>query len=864
VYKEVPTVNKSEKSGKSEHFLSDENQAGEGGNVPRGGKVGGHMAIQNTSLGVFTEPVHPQTVWDQTELELLRAARTGTHKFLADNFVAYLNCFNSDDHYCMPDTAHCIDQELKVGGLAMIAKIMQDQEHDVSVDNAVQCLLSHCSNPWCNWCPPTSDTTGYDIQQAEAIIHAAIAYDVLYADIPTDADRAMCHDRIARETNDLVTADNGHCPTGRGWWEHEFVQNHNWVDLAAIGIAGQALGNQDWINLAQENFHKVKAVQDLVTDGSWHEGIGYMGYGLEKIIAYWLGAVRGGNTDDLTKMMSKVGRYILYCQLPNQPYVHVMTHGDWNWVRPEILPVLRWAGRRFRDPYAQEAARRWWDFAPRSGCGGHEDFMRADFGLHYALEYVAYDPTVQLPDMSNVPLDVYNEDQQSVIMRTSWDHGLTPPQSDSIVIGFKAGVFGGRGNYERMRNCGYPQGNLDYGHDHEDDLGLWIYGKGGWLLPEAVAYNCCYSDTTEYQSTVWHNTLLFTDDAGVERGQLGDSKTVYHETGYDCGSSNNPSWFFERDASMPMHESTDHYAFARGEGARLYKADLNITTLLRTVGLSREIPGATTHGPSGGFVVLQDRVAFGTGTNRMVRQLFHSMSPDLTLNDAPWVKLTNLHQSVLGVRVLSPANYAASIATQVSNNYQEFMDDDGRYGCVRVESPGGAVDSEVFLEVLWPTTTTEWDNGRPTVIPLDQSRPHRGFSIDLGTSHESWIFNLTGSITQAGDLKIEGSDQGGGDIGIKRAAADGSLERIALQGTGNGNLRLFDQGGGRLILESSSPYKGALEVAFTGTSAADLSGTAEVNGIQFYGPNVSVVLHRGRPVQWEHVGSLVHVIRDLP
>lgn len=826
------------------------------GNVGNVGNAGSRTAVITATTpssppSSSTGGGHPQTVWDQVELNRLRQARDGSHSFLTQNLASFLQCFllaANDDINCRPpqpgDTRQCFDQTLKVAGAAMMVKIMEGHPTYDSryLDNAKSCLMNLCQSQWCNW---RESRGGFDIQQAEAILQAAIAYDVLHSDL-SPVQQQICRNKIADETNDLATANPA-------WWEREFVQNHNWVNFAAIGIAGQALQNEDsraptWLNLAQQNFQKVKVVQDLITDGSWHEGIGYMVFGMERTIPYWLGAVRGGSNDDMTNMLSKVGRYILYSQLPNQPYVHVMTHGDWNWVRPDLLPLLRWGARRFQDSYAQEAARRWWDLAPHSGCGGVENFMRAEFGLHFALEYIAYDPTVPLPDISRVPLDVYNEDQQSVIMRTSWDYGPNPPQSQGIVVGFKSGVFGGRGNYERMRNCGYPRGKLDYGHDHEDDLGLWIYGHGGWLLPEAVAYNCC-QPTRDYQSTAWHNTFLFTNDIGAEEGQLGERDATQHETGYDCEISGNPPWFFDRDASMPLHLSTDHYAFARGDGRNLYRSTLQINTLLRTVGLCRE---------NGGFVVLQDRVLLGTP--RAIRQLFHSMNPDESVNEQPWLKLTNLNNSVLGVRVLSPASYQATFAVppQPSNSYREFMDDDGRFGYVKVEAPQ-PTDNMVFLEVLWPTKAQDWGQ-RPTISPLDVNNPHRGFSLPVGTAMESWIYNTTGGVTSAGDLQIEGSDRG--DIGIRRVSTDasGTLERVVLQGSG----RLKDQSGTRMLLDLG-PNSGALEVAFTNISGgvrADLSGTAGVSGVSFFGLNVIDVHHQGRAVRWERFGSMVHVISE--
>jgi hypothetical protein len=739
--------------------------------------------------------MHPQTLFDASQLAQLRSVRGTTHASLASNLLLYLNQHNGG-----------AIAGRNVAGFAAATRIWGDRPVDRTA--AINSLWSHCNATW---------ATDRDLSQAQDILSGAIGYDLLF-DLLSSTQRQVCRARISASASDLANAAESGI-----WWTADLVNNHNWVNFAAIGVAGQALegedGNADrWRDIARINFQKVKAVQDLVTDGSWHEGIGYLEFGLGRSIPYWLGAVRRGSTDDRTALLSKVGRYILYAQLPNQPRVHVMTHGDWNWSRPGLIAVLRWAARRYSDPFAAEAARRW-DLDPR--------LTRQEFGLDYALEYISYDPQVPTLDLSQVSLDVYNEDQQSVILRNSWNYGKQAPQSDTVVVGFKAGVFGGRGNFERVRTCAYPEGLLNISHDHEDDLGLWIYGKGGWLLPEAVAYNCCYTNTTEYQSTSWHNTFLFDG-----QGQLGDRKTVDRQTGKNCGTTS-PSWFYAREASMLLHASTDHYAFARADGRALYPVTLNVTELLRTVGFSRE---------HGGFIALHDKVSLSVA--RKIEQLFHSMTPSATNDtDRPWLRLTNLNSAVLAVRILSPSAYQATVSTQVSNNYREDMDDDGRFGLVRV-APSTAATQATFLEVLWPTRTTEWAS-RPSVQPLDGANPARGFAVPLGAGQERWVYN-TSDATSAGGLTLHGAD-----IGIVRSDGHGVPQRLVLSGRGS----LSDEAGLRLLLASPTP--GVVEVAFSGTGA-DLSGS-DPAGVQFFGPSVTDVRSGGQQLEWTRQGATVTV-----
>lgn len=745
----------------------------------------------------------------------------------------------------------------------MMTRIWGDRLADRT--NAINSLMAHCGSTW---------ATNNDLEQAADIMNGAIGYDLLH-DLLTQEQQTVCRDKIAVSAKALAdAADAG--VSGGGWWKPDLVQNHNWVNYAAIGVAGQALEGEalegedpnaeHWRNIARENFRKVASVQNLIKDGSWHEGIGYLEFGLLPSIIYWLGAVRRGTDNDRTDMLSKVGRYVLYAQLPNQPRAHVMTHADWNWSRPSLLATLRWAAMRFKDSrpqdasYAQEAAKRW-DLLGRRVLG-------QEYGLAYAVEYVAFEPAVALPTMANVPLDIYNEDEQSVILRSSWNYGLGSPASDTLVVGFKAGVFGGHGNYERIKADRDkmnpdPGGILNIGHAHMDDLSLWIYGKGGWLLPETVAYNCCFPNDRRYYSTEYHNSFLFDG-----RGQYGDERNFrLNQNGRVVHDAVKHPWFFDREASMPLHASTEHYAFARGDGKRLYPSELNVTTLLRTVGFSRE---------NDGFVALQDRVVLSTA--RKIEQVFHSLTPqDAPSTDVkPWLKLTNLNtqtdrdlpnpsvrDTVLGIRVLSPQQYTVDLTSSPQKsdkgNYinRTYICPSGDpnagdkdcadFGYVRV-APTAPASSVVFLEVLWPTTDPEWAS-RPNVQPLDAANPDRGFSIPLNASTESWIYNTSGTTTSAGDLTIQGNSPD--DIGIRRMAGDGRIERVVLQGGG----KLLDQNGARTLLDLGK-NRGVLEVAFTGTRA-DLSGTASIIGVAFYGPNVTEVRRQGEKVPWRRSGSMV-------
>ena len=183
---------------------------------------------------------HPQTVWDATELNRLRSVRTTTHATLANNLRAYLDRWNG---------APVLGTN--VMGFAMMTRIWGDRTQDRT--NAINSLMNHCNAAW---------STDKDLGQARDILNGAIGYDVLH-DLLDAGQRSTCYNKIVASAQDLANAADGGI-----WWTTDLVQNHNWVNFAAIGVAGQALEGEHanathWRDIARTNFQRVKAVQDL-------------------------------------------------------------------------------------------------------------------------------------------------------------------------------------------------------------------------------------------------------------------------------------------------------------------------------------------------------------------------------------------------------------------------------------------------------------------------------------------------------------------------------------------------------------------------------------------------------------------------
>src|SRR5690606_17583979 len=128
------------------------------------------------------------------------------------------------------------------------------------------------------------------------------------------------------------------------------------------------------------------------------------------------------------------------------------------------------------------------------------------------------------------------------------------------MIALKSGVFGGWGNWLRMRENGWPGGSINFSHDHADDMGLQFFADGEWLTTRVPGYWIGRANgAPEVNRTRYANSLLVDD-----RGQLGEGVR-------NCwmGSC---TWFWDRQGSINLRGSTAHFAYALGAGSALYPA----------------------------------------------------------------------------------------------------------------------------------------------------------------------------------------------------------------------------------------------------------------------------------------------------
>src|SRR5205085_10582757 len=122
-----------------------------------------------------------------------------------------------------------------------------------------------------------------------------------------------------------------------------------------------------WLASAQDNLAKVNLALSSISDGSWHEGIAYQGYGLSMSLPFWM-ALRASGVDYTDMgLLRGVGKMFLVAQIPDLPRQQILLHGDFTgWPDTAMLEILRFAAGRFQDGIAEAAALRYLNARPRS------------------------------------------------------------------------------------------------------------------------------------------------------------------------------------------------------------------------------------------------------------------------------------------------------------------------------------------------------------------------------------------------------------------------------------------------------------------------------------------------------------------
>jgi hypothetical protein len=649
----------------------------------------------------------------------------------------------------------------------------------------------------------------HDLVQSHLVGGAAIAYDMLAPQLG-EAERAKVRGAIAREADSLMGA-------GRSglWWESSYTQNHNWINHAAVGLAGLALegehGNAEaWIAWAAENAKRVRDAVSGNADGTWHEGWSYLAYGLHWHLPF-VEALRRAGRDDLTDLaiLRGLGAARAYAQIPEAPHTYVLTSGDFfSFNLDEGLLALRYAAGRFRDGVAQAAADRWMNGTARK--------TYAPEANQQVFEFLFYDPAIPAADLAALPLDWHGGDLQAAVFRSGWEKGST-------LFALKSGAFGGRAVWERLAaGDAAGIGALNFSHDHADDNGFYLYANGAWAAPEAQGYFIGHADSPGPQAnhTSFHNSMLVDG-----MGQLGSGVRPKGDNGqtYD--------WFFRREGSIGFQSSTQNHAFAVGHGGKLYAPELGVERWDRhALFLDRA------------QVVLFDVIR--SSQPRVYTWLSHFTGS--AAQEGRWIHGQGEAGQALGVAVVAPGDFTVGFGTRAPQKASKFVAD-GTFAVAEVRNAQPA-NEVAFLTALVPTPEAAWAS-RGEVEALDAAQPEAGLVLTKGGRRSAVIFGAEGGGRKAGGVELTGL------AGVVTSEGGAPARAVLVRGSAiaqDGRDVLRVEGGAEMI-----------EADGLGGGAVALSGPS-LQQVRILAPRATKVTWYGRELPFERQGEHLAVTLQAP
>ncbi len=662
-----------------------------------------------------------------------------------------------------------------------------------------------------NWLMEVASWSTFDLDGTQDLVQGciltgvALAYDMLYPRL-SDGERAKIQKVLAANAQALM--QGGLSGVGR-WWETEYLQNHNWIDHESIGFAALALAGElpdsttrVWLDFAVENAKKTAAATSGITDGTWHEGLSYLSYAYMWHLPFVTALKRNGH-EDLTDvaLLHANPSFVAHQQIPDAPNSGVLTYGDFFGFFFDVAS-LRYAASHFGDGVAQAAA-------DRVTASTARDLYAPELASQ-VYEFLFYDPSVVATDLHKLPLDWYGSDLQAVVFRSSWDKGAT-------LFGMKSGTYGGRSIWERFKAGDASIGKVNFGHDHADDNGFYLYANGSWLAPEAEGYG---ADQASF--TALHNTLTVDgmDQLGAGPKTKGDEAQSY-------------DWFAYREASIPFQGSSDDFSYAIGNGAHLYPASLGLDRWDRHVlFLDRK------------WVILRD--VLESSLTHDYSWFCHFM--ESASREGSWIHGRGENGQSLGVAVVAPADWKFAASSQSPPKIED-LNPKGAVTAATVR-PGQPSPKVNFLTALVPVAEAGW-GARPVVAALDTAAPDQGLTLVDGERVAAAVFaRQSGDEVRAGDFHLLGQ------AGVAEYQGGVPDRALLVQGTLLEDLT-------RRIIEQTQPVAATLEANGLGSDVVTFSGDA-LGIVKVYAPKATRVVWYGQDVSFQRQGDYVKVNQSPP
>ncbi len=301
--------------------------------------------------------VHPRIYLNDRRIAQLRAAISSSHEELWKKIRTQADrAVRRGPPAYVKDNGQSGDEQLwqrEVGNtLPLLAMAYVVTGEKAYLEAARRWALASCN--YKTWGLGRID--GMDLAAGHQLYGLGLVYDWCNRDLDDEARQTIRRTLIKRASAMYRAA-----ATGSVWWHRSYLQNHLWVNITGLAVAGLALFDEveeasGWIGLPLEKFRETMAA--LGPDGASHEGVGYWEYGVEYMLKFadlsrsLLGVELTGND-----WWRNTASYALYLTLPRGAWrrdnciVDLADCPRGHWYGPDYL--LRELAHLHHDGHAQ-------------------------------------------------------------------------------------------------------------------------------------------------------------------------------------------------------------------------------------------------------------------------------------------------------------------------------------------------------------------------------------------------------------------------------------------------------------------------------------------------------------------------------
>ncbi len=409
----------------------------------------------------------------------------------------------------------------------------------------------------------------HDLDAGWLLFGLSLGYNWLGAELP-EAFRARLRAKLLLQGQRLYEYA---AQTRGGWWSSALWQNHNWICYTGLATVAMALSDASetvpWLELAVTNFREVAAA--LPADGSDHEGPVYWRYGVPWLYTFYaLLAEQKGEDWQPIPFLRETFYYRLYLSAPD--FERTLNIGDCHDRRSSHSCALYY---RIASLYRNGQARWLADYLYQSGAfwrEANESLVRPGVYLEAFLEFLWYDPTVEVVAPDALPLVRVFEDIGLVLARSSWQ------PNEGRVFAFKSGPGPGytaleiAERYKRERGWNI----INAGHAHPDQNSLLLIDRHAYLLVD--------EGYSQHKLAAHHSTLLVDNVGQTGEGDYNIFNFV-------------PATRHARLEQVNWDEQTG-LIYCRGEAAPAYDSALGLESFKRHIWYSLK----------DGYIVLLDEI----------------------------------------------------------------------------------------------------------------------------------------------------------------------------------------------------------------------------------------------------------------